>query len=73
MPGAGAHRWQWIAKPPLYWTILLVLIMGHLAVSLLLFLRCLAGHSPYPMRPMRLNCVCEVAARITGLPRWVGT
>jgi len=37
MPGAGAHRWQWIAKPPLYWTILLVLMMGHLAVSLLLF------------------------------------
>ncbi len=35
MPGGG-HRYQWIGKPPLYWTILFVVTMGHIAVSLAL-------------------------------------
>jgi hypothetical protein len=37
MPGGGRYRWQWIGKPPLYWTVLLCAMMGQVAVSLVLF------------------------------------
>ena len=37
MPGAGRYRWQWIGKPPLYWTVLLYAMFGNIAMSLLLF------------------------------------
>jgi len=36
MPGGG-HRYQWIGKPPIYWTILALAMMGHIAVGLVLF------------------------------------
>jgi hypothetical protein len=37
MPGAGgSHRWQWIGKPPLYWTVFLCAVFGNIATSLLL-------------------------------------
>jgi hypothetical protein len=35
MPGGG-HRFQWIGKPPLYWSIIFVATMAHIAVSLVL-------------------------------------
>jgi len=35
MPG-GSHRYQWIGKPPLYWTIILGVMMAQVAVSLVL-------------------------------------
>ncbi len=35
MPGGG-HRFQWIGRPPLYWTIILVVMMGQIALSLAL-------------------------------------
>lgn len=37
MPGVGAHRFQWIGKPPLYWTIIFCALMVHVPVSLVLF------------------------------------
>jgi hypothetical protein len=33
MPGSGAHRWQWIEKPPLYWVIIFCAMMAHTALS----------------------------------------
>lgn len=37
MPGSGAHRWQWIGKPPLYWIFIFCAMMVQIAVSLFLF------------------------------------
>ncbi len=37
MPGGSRHRWQWIGKPPVYWTVLLCAMMAQVAVSLVLF------------------------------------
>ena len=36
MPGGGV-RYQWVDKPPLYWAIIACAMMGHIAVSLVLF------------------------------------
>jgi hypothetical protein len=36
MPGATGHRWQWIGKPPLYWTVIAYAIMGNVAAGLAL-------------------------------------
>ena len=36
MPGATRHRWQWIRKPPLYWTVLAYAMMGNVAAGLAL-------------------------------------
>jgi|ERR1700730_2455132 len=37
MPGGSRHQWQWIGKPPAYWTVLLCAMMAQVAVSLVLF------------------------------------
>jgi len=36
MPGRSRHQWQWIEKPPLYWTVLFCAMFGNIAMSLLL-------------------------------------
>jgi len=36
MPGGGRYQWQWVDKP-LYWTVIAWTMMGHIAVSLVLF------------------------------------
>jgi hypothetical protein len=33
MPGAGRYQWQWIGKPPIYWTIIFGIAMVEFAVG----------------------------------------
>jgi hypothetical protein len=33
MPGGGRYQWQWIGKPPIYWTILSWITVAEFAVG----------------------------------------
>jgi hypothetical protein len=35
MPGIGRHRFEWVDKPPMYWTVLLVAFLIYAALWLL--------------------------------------
>jgi len=37
MPGGGRYQWQWIGKPPIYWTIGFWLAMAEFVVGWVMF------------------------------------
>src|SRR5579863_4923173 len=48
MPGIGRHRFEWVGKPPVYWSILFLAFFISMAFSLLgsFFLPHLATRNP---------------------------
>jgi hypothetical protein len=57
MPGGSRHQWQWIGKPPVYWTVIFCAMMAQVAVSLVLSftLRRWARFVPDASHPIELR------------------
>jgi len=56
MPGGGRYQWQWIEKPPIYWTITFWITMAEFVSTGSCLLRCPDGAEPPPMRLIQLKC-----------------